>query len=101
MKKTKAEIIAELTAFIGENQSDEAVSLIENVSDSIDDTDENLREENNRLKQEKDDLDKAWRQKYIDRFNNEENKDDKQNEVIDVDDSDDKPLTYENLFEEG
>ena len=101
MKKTKAEIIAELTAFIGENQSDEAVSLIENVSDSIDDTDENLREENNRLKQEKDDLDKAWRQKYIDRFNNEENKDDKQSEVIDVDDSDDKPLTFENLFEEG
>ena len=100
MKKTKAEIIADLTAFIGENQSDDAVALIENVSDSIDDNTDELRQENARLQKQYEDNDKAWRQKYIDRFNNEDNKDDKDSEVIDVDDSD-KPLTYENLFEEG
>lgn len=95
MKKTKAEIIADLTAFIGENQSDEAVALIENVSDSIDDNAINWEE---KYKEN----DKAWRQKYIDRFNNEENKDNNENEVIDIDDdSNEKQLTFENLFEEG
>lgn len=95
MKKSKAEIIADLKAFIGENNSDDAIALVENVSDSIED---NTEQEDWKKRYEEND--KAWRQRYIDRFNNEEKEDDK--EVIDVDNSnDDKPLTYENLFEEG
>lgn len=95
MKKTKDEIISDLTAFIGDNTSDEAIKLIENVSDSIE---ENTDNEYNKEKYEE--LDRQWRQRYIDRFNNEEKEEDK--EIFDVDNSnDDKPLTYENLFEEG
>ena len=101
MKKSKAEIIADLKAFIGENNSDDAIALVENVSDSIEDNKDydELKGQYDKLKEDYDKNDKAWRQRYIDRFNNEEKEDDK--EVIDVDNSnDDKPLTYENLFEE-
>lgn len=94
MKKSKAEIISDLKAFIGDNNSDEAINLIENVSDSIE---ENKNSEDWKAKYEEND--KAWRQRYIDRFNNEEKEEDK--EIFDVDDSNEKALTYENLFEEG
>lgn len=100
MKKSKADIISELKAFIGDNNSDEAISLIENVSDSI-----NENDETEELRRQLEEQDKAWRQRYIDRFNNEESEETKK--IINVDngddsdDSNDKPLTYENLFEEG
>lgn len=95
MKKTKAEIISDLKAFIGENNSDEAIALVENVSDSME---EDKEQEDWKAKYEEND--KTWRQRYIDRFNNEEKEEDK--DIIDVNNSnDDKPLTFENLFEEG
>lgn len=100
MKKSKADIISELKAFIGDNNSDEAISLIENVSDSI-----NENDESEELRRQLEEQDKAWRQRYIDRFNNEESEETKKIINVDTgddsDDSNDKPLTFENLFEEG
>ena len=100
MKKSKADIISELKAFIGDNNSDEAISLIENVSDSI-----NENDETEELRKQLEEQDKAWRQRYIDRFNNEESEETKKIINVDTgddsDDSNDKPLTFENLFEEG
>lgn len=63
MKVTRDELVTQLSAFIGENNSDEAIALMENVSDSFetDDTD---------WKAKYDELDASWRKKYMERFTN-------------------------------
>lgn len=99
--KTKAEIIKALTDFIGENNSDEAIGLLDDVSDTIPEDSENLRQQIEDLRREKDENDKQWRQKYIERFNNNDNNKDNKNDYVNDDDDDDsKPLTFENLFKE-
>lgn len=96
--KTKDELIQSLNAVLGDNASDEALALMEDVSDTLDDSaargavdwEQKYREN-----------DAAWRTRYRDRFmNNADN-----NEQLDVD-----PIinpapaerpTFENLFKEG
>ena len=60
-----------------------------------------MSEDTEDWKQKYEDNDKAWRQRYIDRFNNNEEKDEKDESLMDeTDDSTDKKLTFENLFKE-
>lgn len=99
--KTKAEIIQQITNFIGENKTDDAVSILEDISDSMPDDSENLRQQIEDLKKQNTENDNKWRQKYIDRFNNADD-----NETVSTKDENDnenknsKPLTFENLFKE-
>lgn len=96
--KTKDELIQSLNAVLGDNASDEALALMEDVSDTLDDNAakgavdwEHKYREN----------DAAWRARYRDRFmNNTDN-----NAQPDVD-----PIinpvpaerpTFENLFKEA
>lgn len=72
MVKTKDEIMEELRAYIGDRADDQTISLVENISDTIDDYaahgdyDEKLMA-----------VEAEWRHKYIDRFmNGGENKSD-------------------------
>lgn len=60
---SKDELISQLSAFIGENNSDEAISLMENVSDSFDSDGEDWK-----AKYEENDA--SWRKKYMERFTN-------------------------------
>lgn len=102
--KTKAEIIKALTDFIGENKTDEAISILDDVSDTLPDDSENLRQQIEDLKKEKEENDKQWRQKYIDRFNNIDDKKDEKDNLSnenEYEEKDSKPLTFENLFKEG
>ena len=63
MVKTKAEIMEEIRAYIGDRSDDQTIALIENISDTIDDYaahgdyDEKLMA-----------VEAEWRRKYIDRF---------------------------------
>lgn len=59
MKKTKEEILTALSKLIGDNNSDEVITLYEDISDSIDneDTEARIAEVENK-----------WRKKYIERF---------------------------------
>ena len=63
MVKTKEEIMEEIRAYIGDRSDDQTISLIENISDTIDDYaahgdyDEKLMA-----------VEAEWRRKYIDRF---------------------------------
>ena len=82
MVKTKDEIMEEIRAYIGDRSDDQTISLIENISDTIDDYaahgdyDEKLMA-----------VEAEWRRKYIDRFmNGGENK----NEVEDEKTSDEE-----------
>lgn len=59
MKKTKEEILVTLSKLIGDNNSDEAIALYEDISDSIGDEDTEARIA---------EVENKWRKKYIERF---------------------------------
>lgn len=59
MKKTKEEILVALSKLIGDNNSDEAIALYEDISDSIEDGDDEARIA---------EVENKWRKKYIERF---------------------------------
>lgn len=66
--KSKKEIIEALTAMLGENSSDEALALLEDVSDTLDTSGADLQAELEKERTKYSDLDKAWRKKYKERF---------------------------------
>ena len=96
--KTKDELIQSLNAVLGDNASDEALALMEDVSDTLADNTAKGAVDGEQKYREND---AAWRARYRDRFmNNTDN-----NPQPDVD-----PIinpapverpTFENLFKEG
>lgn len=65
---SKEDLLSRLTAFIGEDQNDDAITLVEDMTDTFNDFDNKTKDET-KWKQKYEENDKAWRQKYIDRFN--------------------------------
>lgn len=96
-KRSKDELLAALRGVLGDNQTDEAISLIEDVTDTFDAPAEDWE-------QKYKDNDAAWRKKYTDRFFNTGDVDQGSGSitetVIETGEAM-KPLTYEELFEEG
>lgn len=92
--KTRDELLASVRSIIGENTSDEALALIEDVTDTMTNLEANNSED---WKKRYEDNDKMWRDKYRDRFYSSDPLplEDKQVEV-----DEDKPLTYDSLFKE-
>lgn len=97
MVKSKEEIIASLKSIIGEDNSDEAITLLEDVTDTLSVDNSAITAELEEMKQKYTDLDNEWRKRYRDRF------------YGDVDTSEDdvlkdalapQALTYDSLFEE-
>ena len=64
--KTREEIMQSLKEILGDNTSDEAIALIEDVHDTIGDG--NLAARIFQLEIEKAELDSSWRKKYRDAF---------------------------------
>ena len=94
--KSKDEILESLKSRIGEDTSDEAISILEDVEDTLNSL-TNTEEENWKQKYEENDA--QWRQRYRDRFFSK-------GDTEDADPySDEEPaadqLTYDKLFEEG
>lgn len=99
MVQTTDEIITKVKELLGDNAtSDESIELIENISDSM--SDSNLD-----WKEKYEENDKKWRQKYVDRFNSgESNKapEDNDDNISDGDEDDtEEVLTYDKLFTES
>ena len=90
--KTKTELLEMIKNRIGDGNSDEDISFIEDITDTVTDL-ENKASNNINWEQKYNENDAAWRKKYRDRFFN-----------TDVDDTDDPPIdepkqySYENLF---
>lgn len=88
--RTKEEILESIRTRIGDDTSDEALALVEDVSDTMDSL-SNTEGEDWKTKYEENDA--AWRQKYRDRFYNSEKNDE---------DKDDEPArqirNFEDLF---
>lgn len=65
--KSKDELLTELKAKLGEDDSDDTLSFIEDISDTYDDMSDQLSK-SGEWKAKYEQNDKEWRQKYRDRF---------------------------------
>lgn len=65
MVKTKDEIMEEIRAYIGDRSDDQTISLVENISDTIDDYAAHGDYDNKLMA-----VEAEWRRRYIDRFMN-------------------------------
>lgn len=98
--RTKEEILEAVKGKIGEDTSDETIALLEDITDTLNDYDTKTKD-STEWKTKYEENDKAWREKYTNRFfNNEgddggENDDKIPNELLG-----DRPTSFESLFEE-
>lgn len=90
--RTTEELLASIRTRIGDDNSDEAIALVEDVSDTLNSMKNDSSED---WKKKYEENDANWRQKYRDRFFSPSNNDDDGEDDIDV-----KPLTYDALFKE-
>lgn len=88
---TKQELLDRLSAYIGEDTSDEALGLIEDFSDTV-----VPQEDTTDWKKKYEDNDKEWRQKYKDRFFNKSV--DEPNDEPDDDPKEDVKTSFADLF---
>ena len=96
--KTRDEIMEAIRKRIGEDTSDEAISLLEDVTDTFTDYETKVADKTD-WKSKYDEMDANWRKKYMDRFSGKTGEDvkDEQEEQI----KDDSELrTFDELFTE-
>ena len=93
MVKSVEEIMAILNAALGDNTDDATLGLLEDVQDTL-----NAGADSAGWKQKYEDNDKQWRERYRERFNQPS---EQQQPEGKLDEPEEKPLTFENLFKEG
>ena len=95
--RTKDELLEIIRERIGDDTSDETISFIEDITDTLSDYEEkatNSDTEDWKTKYEEND--KMWREKYRERFFSKE----VEKEDEDFSDDEVKSLSYDDLFEE-
>lgn len=98
MKLSKEELLIKVKNYIGDDTSEEAVSLLEDVDDSMSDSNDGGWE------QKYHELDESWKQKYIERFGSgepENKKEDDSKEDESKEDDSEEEKTFDELFEKG
>ena len=100
MIRSYEEIMDAVKTRLSDDTSDEALSFIEDISDTLKAGNNNEAEE---LKKKLEENDKMWRKKYMDRFfNNDVDKDiEKETDNSNMSDQEEPeaPQTFEELFE--
>lgn len=96
--KTKDELMSVIRAHIGEDQSDETIALVEDISDTLDDMQSRATGDGTDWKTKYEENDASWRQKYKDRFFSKA--EDKPDDKDEDGDEEVKTLSYEELFKE-
>lgn len=99
--RTREELINSINARIGEDTSDEALALMEDVTDTLQDLETKANGDGKDWKAEYEKLDKDWREKYKARFlsgedNNNDNDDNNNNDNDDNDEA--KTYNFDDLF---
>lgn len=90
MKLSKEELLEKVKVYVGDRTDDETISLIEDISDSME-----VADDNENWKEKYDELDNQWREKYIARFS--------EPSMVKDDDIKVEPLethSFDDLFEE-
>ena len=90
-KLTKDEHIEKVKKYVGDRTDDETIEIIEDISDSIDSSDDEW-------KQKFKENDKMWRDKYISRFL--EKKEDELDTPTEHEEEEKEYNSFEDLFEE-
>lgn len=67
-KLTQTEFMTKVKAIIGDRTDDEAISFLEDCKDTIEGEKDDWQQKYNDAVKEKEDLDKAWREKYTNTF---------------------------------
>lgn len=96
--KTREEIMESIRTRFAEDSSDETLSLIEDVSDTLTDFEAKAKGDGKDWKAEAERIDKEWREKYKARFFDGGNP---APEPEPEEPEDQKILTYDELFKEG
>ena len=96
--KTRDEIMEVIRRRIGEDTSDEAISLLEDVTDTFTDSETRVADKTDR-KAKSDEMDASWRKKYMDRFSGKTGEDLKEEQQEQIKD-DSQPRTFDELFTE-
>lgn len=94
--RTREELLAQINTLVGENHDDSVISLIEDVTDTLVDYEGRVQGDGVDWKQRYEDNDKAWRNKYVSRFNEPIDN----NQPTNNNQKTPKKLTFESLFEE-
>lgn len=97
MIRTKDEILDLIRERVGDDTSDEAISFIEDVTDTLNEF-ETRTADSTEWERKYNDLDAAWRKKYKDRFFSKEVEG--VDDDVDEDFEEKKTYKYEDLFEE-
>ncbi len=98
MVRSKDEILASIHSRIGEDNSDEAIALVEDINDTFDDL---STKASSTVDWEKkyNELDTDWRKKYTERFFTPANDNDPIMDELKKEEPDEKKvLTYDDLF---
>ena len=100
MVKTKDEILEAIKSRIGEDNSDETIAFLEDITDTLNDY-ENKTKTDTDWKAKYEENDKEWRKRYTDRFFNNDNGDgDNGSDEIDEKEEPKTPTTFDELFGE-
>lgn len=103
MIKSKAEILESLKAKFGDDTGDDTISIIEDITDTIDDYEKKTADNTNWETKYKEN-DEAWRKKYTDRFysaSDDAHDDDKIKQLEEQAGEETETMTtYEDLFKE-
>lgn len=96
---TKEDFIKRVNEKIGDDTSDEAIAFLEDMTDTINDLSEKSSDSTD-WKKKYEDNDKAWREKYRERFNGTSSNDKNGGSDDTEDDNDEPPApkTFNELF---
>lgn len=99
--KNKQELLDTLKAHLGDDTSDEAITLVEDISDTFTDL-ENRSADTTAWEKKYNDLDASWKKRYRDRFfKGEDDSTDDDDSDVDRHDPPPKTKSFEELFETG
>ena len=93
MVKTKEEILEQIKTRLGEDTSDEALSFIEDITDTLTDYEEKTNDTTD-WKQKYEENDKQWRERYKERFFSGETVEEEEEEQAEIE----PPLSFDDLF---
>lgn len=96
--RSKDEIIASIRSKLGDDTSDEAISLMEDVTDTFSDYETRVADKTD-WKNKYDEMDASWRKKYMERFSGKSGDDIKEEQDEDVKE-DGETKTFDELFKE-
>lgn len=92
MKLSKEELLEKVKGYVGDRTDDETISLIEDISDSIE-----VSDDTENWKEKYEALDNEWREKYIARFSEPS---ETTEDTIEIEEAT-ETNSYDDLFEES